>query len=119
MAYTSDQKKDIAADAGLEALESSAKWAAMGTAIAPGLGTAIGATLGLVVGGTKGLIAGKAAVEEEEAEKEAMDAREDAAKVARGAAPSDSKVLEASMPVQGGGASSSDYFSWRQNTQGY
>ena len=118
MDYTSDQKKDIAADAGLQSLETGAKWAAMGAAGGP-LTAAIAGVFGLGVGAVKGVIAGKAAVGEEEAEKEAMDAREDAAKVARGAAPSDSKVLEASMPVQGGGASTSDYFSWRQNTQGY
>ena len=56
---------------------------------------------------------------EEEAEKESMDAAEDAAKIQGAGTPSDSKVLETSMPVQGGGASSSSYFNWRQNTQGY
>ena len=113
MAYSSDQKKELAADTALQAAGTGAAYAATGMAIGGPLGAAIGGVLGLGIGG------GQADIEEEEAEKEAMDAQEDMAKIQRAAATSDSRVLEASMPVQGGAASSSDYFAWRQRTQGY
>ena len=119
MAYSSDQKKELAADTALQAAGTGAAYAATGMAIGGGLGAAIGGVLGLAVGGVQGYMSGQADIEEEEAEKEAMDAQEDMAKIQRAAAPSDSRVLEASMPVQGGAASSSDYFAWRQRTQGY
>ena len=119
MAYTSTQKKDIAGDAALQAAETGAKFAAMGTAVAPGLGTLIGGVLGLAIGTAQGVTGGMANVEEEKAEKESMNAAEDAAKIQGAGTPADSKVLETSMPVQGGGASSSSYFNWRQNTHGY